>query len=154
MSLSGVSGCASKRRYCFAQFWRSSAALRCASLGPQHQMVWTQLIREVVGGNWNRGSRFPGGGSTHQVDPDLWRPAGSRLRVRVEAALGRGPSQGRLLARRAGAPEPGLVYECEEVGGGDLLGEEKEDCKGVCYSLSLMLGILRVTECAGKPAFQ
>lgn len=33
----------------------------------------------------------------------------------------------------AGAPEPGLVYECEEVGGGDLLGEGKGGCEGECY---------------------
>lgn len=39
LSLSGVSGCASKRRYCFAQFWRSSAAFRCGLPGLQHRMV-------------------------------------------------------------------------------------------------------------------
>lgn len=49
--------------------------------GLQHRMVWTQLIREVAGGNWSRGFRIPGLGSTHQIDPDLWQPAGSRLRV-------------------------------------------------------------------------
>lgn len=78
------------------------------------------------------------------------------MRVRVEAVPGRGPSQRRLLA---GSLEPlgrDLFMSVKRLGAGTCCVEEEGKAArvGVTRSLSLMLEILRVTECAGKPAFQ